>query len=666
MCLAVANIITVYDYLTLCQEIWRHNVLYYLHDAPEIDDITFDRLYRQLEEVEAAHPEWIHANSPTQRVGEMTSGGFKTVQHAVPMLSLGNTYNHDELEEFLQRVAKSLGKKEPLFFCELKIYEDGYLVRGVTRGDGRQGDDITANLRTIANLPLQLCGPMVPSVLEVRGEVYLPHAVFNALNAERQAAGVELWANPRNAASGTLKLLDPRMVAQRQLAVAFYGVAQVQGITLQSQSDVYPLLHRLGLPTTGIHACCHGLSAIDAYANKVLEVRPTLPFDIDGIVVKVDSLEDQRRLGHTNKIPRWAVAYKFAAQQAVTRLRQITLQVGRTGVITPVAELEPVLLAGSTVARATLHNFDEIARKDVREGDLVTIEKGGDVIPKIVGVDITGRTVATEPYEPPLECPACGSVLMQMADAVALRCINHAGCPEQQLRQLTHFVGKGGMDIATMGEKVVEQLVQRGMVSAFSDIYRLQKEQLLQLEGFKERAAQKLIDAIAATHKVPLARFLMALGIPHVGANLASLLAEYAGTLTQLMSMEPLQLLQIDGVGEKVATAVSAYFAAPEKRQEIEALLSLGVDPYSEEVVSDSSAVFKGKIFVLTGTLESMSRPTATLEIKRRGGKVAASVSSKTTYVVAGVEAGSKLAKAQALGVTILDEAAFLQLLTAL
>lgn len=660
------------EYLALCREVWRHNALYYVSHAPEITDVEFDQLYRQLEEMERLHPEWIYPGSPTQRVGEVATGGFAPVVHTLPMLSLLNTYSYGEVEEFIRRITKWLGVADPAFFCELKVdgvavtvrYEEGVLVRGATRGDGYRGDDVTANLRTIGALPLYLSGTDIPPVLEVRGEVYLPHATFHRLNLERQAAGEPLWANPRNAAAGTLKLLDPKVAANRGLSVAFYGVAEAASLALRRQSEVPPLLHRLGLPTVVMHARCCGQGEIEAFAKRVLEARATLPFDIDGLVVKLDDLIDQRRLGNTGKAPRWAIAYKFAAQQATTVLKSITWQVGRTGIITPVAELDPVALAGSTVSRATLHNVDEIQRKDIRIGDLVFLEKGGDVIPKIIGVDLSGRSSTASPTAPPTQCPACSSTLVRSEGEVALRCPNAGGCPEQHLRRLRHFVGKSGMDIDTLGEKVLAQLVQKGFVKAYSDIYHLTEEQLLQLEGFQKKSAQNLLYAIEASRHVDLARFLMALGVPHVGIGIATLLAERAGSLQRLMTMTPEDLLAIDGIGDKVATAIRHTFDDSEKRSEIDALLACGLELIPlERAGGQGNPAFQDKVFVLTGTLTSMTREVAALEIKRRGGKVSDTVGRKTSYLVVGADAGSKLSKAQKLSIPILTESDFLALL---
>lgn len=660
-------------YRALCREVWRHNVLYYVEQKPEITDQAFDALVERLAAIEVDHPSWVEADSPTQRIGEASLGGFPQVTHSIPMLSLANSYSYEEVEKFLERIDKLLGHSHSSYFCDLKIdgvaitvrYEHGVLVRGVTRGNGRVGDEVTNNIRTIASLPLRLLCDPPPAVLEVRGEVYLPHAVFHALNSERQAQGWELWANPRNAAAGTLKLLDPKVVYERKLAVAFYGIAEYSGGHLARQSEVYPLLQRYGLPTMSFKAECHSLDEIKAFAERVGTARRTLSFDIDGIVIKLDDLAAQQALGHTGKAPRWALAYKFAAEQAITRLYDIAIQVGRTGVITPVALLDPVVLAGSTVSRATLHNFQEIKRKDIRIGDLVTLEKGGDVIPKIVGVDLSGRDDGNlrHVYEPPTHCPACGSPLVHIPHEVAVRCPNARGCPEQRQRALFHFVGKSGMDIDTLGERVLEQLIEKGYVARFSDIYRLKPEQLLTLEGFKAKATENLLRGIEATRHVDLARFLMALGIKHVGAGIAQLLAERAQSLERLMAMTPGELLAIEGVGDKVAHAVCDYFADSEKRAEVEELLSLGITPSQMAEIETAVPTLQGLTFVLTGTLKTLTRPAAVKEIKKRGGKVSESVSKKTSYVVVGDDPGSKAEKARQLGLKLLSEEEFLQLL---
>ncbi len=657
------------DYEKLCEEIWYHNKRYFLDSQPEITDQEYDSLFKQLEEIEKEHPDWISPTSPTQRVGEILSSGFQAVKHRIPMLSLANTYSKDEIEDFVHRMHKLTGQKELLFSCELKmdgvaitaIYEQGAFKKGVTRGNGKQGDDITSNMKTIQSLPLKLSAKHPPDHLEVRGEVFMPHEVFKAINAQRAAADEVIWANPRNAAAGSLKLLDPQEVVKRKLDIVFYSLAgRNEEVTSQYGSHGY--MKSLGLPALKQVALCKNLDEIWAFAEKIRGIRSHLLFDIDGIVIKVDDLAEQRGLGITGKNPRWAVAYKFAAEQVVTQIKSITVQVGRTGVLTPVAELEPIFLAGSTISRATLHNAEEVLRKDIREGDWVFIEKGGDVIPKVVKVDLDKRPRHTQAWKMPEHCPACGTSVIRIADEVAVRCPN-INCPEQQLRRIEYFVGKAAMDIDNMGEKVVEQLVKRGFVKRPSDIYTLQSDQLFQLPNFKEKSVHNLLTSIEKSKDVPLDKFIMALSIKHVGSGIAEDLANKAGTIETLMAMSKDQFLQIEGIGEKVAAAVSDYFADPESISEIKRLFSLGVKPRSVEILKTIEHLFNGKIFVLTGTLQKYTRTAAAALIKERGGKITESVSKKTNFVVAGEDPGSKLDKARSLGVPVLFENDFEKML---
>lgn len=654
-------------YRALCREVARHDRLYYRDYAPEISDLEYDALYRKLQKLEEAHPDWLFPGSPTQRVGEELTQGFVQFPHRHPMLSLANSYSLEEVGDFVARIQRALGSSHPLFCCELKMdglavslhYEQGQFVRGLTRGNGTLGDDVTSNLRTIGSLPLQLEGENPPNFLEVRGEVYMDHATFVVLNSEKMAKGEAPWANPRNAAAGSLKLLDPKEVRRRRLSFVAYGVGGHSPVASQYQLHSY--LEQLGFPLLAQRALCSSLQEIEAFAAQIASCRAQLPFDIDGIVIKLDELPLHRLLGATNKVPRWAIAYKFAAEQASTRLHAITLQVGRTGVITPVAELAPVQLAGSTISRATLHNFEEIRRKDIRLGDLVAIEKGGDVIPKVTGVDLSGRLPESQPWVAPLLCPSCSSPLVQQPEEVAYRCPATHSCPAQQLRRLIHFVSKKGMDVDTLGEKSVEQLVEKGFVSRFSDFYRLSQADLLQLDGFKEKAANNTLEALEKSKQPPLARFLFALGIPYVGEGIAEQLALYGSSLQKLMCCSETELLSIDGIGQKVAQAFCLFWEQPESLSEVEALLALGISPLPPHLAKEGhSPFFLSKSFVLTGTLSSMTREQASLEIKRRGGKVVASVSTKTDYLVMGADPGSKRAKAEKLGVQLLDESALL------
>lgn len=663
--------ITEEEYLDLCKEIWEHNRLYYIESQPRISDLEFDKLLKQLEAIEREHPEWISPASPTQKVNESLNSAFPTVAHRTPMLSLANTYSKEELNDFFKRIYKLLEKEDVSFSTELKmdgvslslIYEKGVLTKGVTRGDGRAGDDITANIKTIHNLPLQLVGDHIPDRLEVRGEVLMPIETFHKLNEQRKAAEEPLWANPRNAAAGTLKLLDPKEVARRGLCVLLFSIAEDSSGTVFSQTAAYQFMKSAGLPCVPESAHCKRPEEVWDFIQSVEKKRDVLPFQIDGVVVKVDSLKEQDQLGMTGKSPRWAVAYKFAAEQALTKLEGISIQVGRTGTLTPVAELQPVSLAGSLISRASLHNQDEIQRKDIRVGDYVWIEKGGDVIPKVVEVDMSQRQEGAEIWCMPQTCPSCHTPVEQTPGEVAIRCSNHQRCPEQQLQRIIYFVRKNAMNIEDMGEKVVKQLVSKGFVSKPSDIYRLTEEQLYQLEGFKEKSVNNLLKAIEKSRSQPLQRFIMAIGIPHVGAGIAELLAHRAHTLEVLALLSKDELIAIDGVGEKVAASVVAFFADPVNQEEIKNLLEYGVQPQSpQRNLTHSSHPFQEKSFVLTGTLPTLSRSEASALIKERGGKIVSAVSKKTDYLLVGESPGSKLEKAQKLGIEILDEEHFLKL----
>lgn len=655
------------QYEKLCKEIWEHNRRYYAEARPTISDEEFDRLLKKLEAIELEHPEWVTSSSPTQRVGEMLAAGFTTVTHRVPMLSLANTYSREELEDFIKRIERLTGDPKTEFSCELKmdgtaisvLYEKGIYTRAVTRGDGKRGDDVTANVKTIRSLPLQLMGSRVPDYLEIRGEVFMPLQAFEMLNREKEAKGEPLWANPRNAAAGSLKLLDPAEAAQRHLDIAFYGVSEESTGTLTTQHACHAFLHALGLPVLHTVAKCHTIQEIWDFSSKVEQLRPTLPFEIDGIVVKVNHLATQKKLGSTGKNPRWAVAYKFAAEQAETQIREITVQVGRTGTLTPVAELTPVSLAGSTISRATLHNEDEIRRKDIRVGDHVIIEKGGDVIPKVVEVLVEKRPAGSSPWQMPKTCPCCGAPVIRVEGEVAVRCSNAEGCLEQRMRRISYFVGKSAMDIDHLGHKVVERLVKKGFVGRPSDIFVLTVDHLSQLEGFKDKSIKNLLESIEQAKKVSLERFIMALAIRYVGAGVAELLANAAGSLEALEKMSPEELIEIEGVGEKVAEAVVEYFVDAENRAEIERLLDAGVQIAKTKKKATTGHPFSRKTFVLTGTLEQYTRSEAAALIKERGGKVSSSISKNTDYLLAGESPGSKLDKAKTLGVAVLKEKEF-------
>lgn len=654
------------EYLKLIDEIRYHDRLYYVLHRPVINDEAYDQLFQRLLNAEKSHPEWVKNTSPSQRVSDLPSKGFGTVTHDVPMLSITNTYSEQEVADFMTRVHKM--SQVDSYFAELKMdgvavsmtYKKGHLVQAATRGDGSKGDDITANAYMIEALPLQLSG--APDLLVLRGEVFLPHKAFEKVNHERMLAGEEIFANPRNAAAGSLKLLNPVIVAKRGLSIIFYGVAKSSEKVVSYQHEIPHYMTSLGLPAMKEHALCHSLSDIMAFADKIHHKRASLPFDIDGIVVKVDRLALHDEIGYTGRSPRFAIAYKFMAASAETRIKAITLQIGRTGVITPVAELDPVLLAGSTIARATLHNEEEIARKDIRVGDYVIIQKGGDVIPKIVEVVLAKRPEGLHAWKMIASCPSCGTHLVKDEEGVAVRCPNSATCPAQQLERLIFFVSKEAMDIENLGVKVMEQLFQKGLVKRFSDIYGLTAEQLATLSGFKEKSVTNLLTAIDKSRSVALGRFLLALGIRHVGAQTADEIAAVAGSLERLFAMTENDFLAIVGIGETVVKSLTAFFSDPAHRAEIDRLLALGVQPF-QKAPTRTDHLFSGKNFVLTGSLQHYTRHEAAALITDRGGKVSDSVSKKTDFLLAGQEAGSKLAKAESLKIRILSEEEFQKLL---
>jgi len=658
------------EYLDLIEEIRKHDRAYFVEARPVISDYEYDQLVKKLEGIEKEHPEWITPTSPTQRVGEMATAKFKQVSHEVPMLSLANTYSEEEMGDFVKRIRKWTSQTDIEFCAELKMdgvavsvrYEKGIYARALTRGDGKKGEDITANLKTLSSVPLTLDLKNPPDILEIRGEVFMPHKSFRSANQKKEEAGEEPWANPRNAAAGSLKLLDPKEVKARKLAIVFYGVAQESSHKIQSQFACHQFLQDVGLPTFASHHRMKTtkMEEIFTFSKKIEKERHQLDFDIDGVVVKVDDFSLREDLGTTGKSPRWAVAYKFAPEQATTKIRDIVVQVGRTGVLTPVAELEPVFLAGSTISRATLHNQEEIERKDIRVGDTVIIEKGGDVIPKVVQVDVKTRPLGTKPYKMPTTCPICASPVVHYEEEVAIRCPNPQ-CGEQVLRRITFFASKNAMDIEHMGPKVVQQLVEKGLVKSIADIYALNEEEISLLDGFKEKSIQNLLQSIEASRKTTLPRLIAGLCIKYVGEGVAELLAKHAGDMDNLAHMTYDELLQIEGIGEKVAESIVEYFQNPENLKEIQRLFHLGVKP--EKIKTQKGHPFYGKTFVLTGSLEKYSRSEAASLIKERGGKVASSVSKKTDYVLAGEEPGSKYEKAKELNVPILSEEEFVTLL---
>lgn len=658
------------EYIELAEELIEHDKRYYDEAKPVISDYEYDQKMHALIAYEKEHPSQALPNSPARRLGEAATEGFKQRSHLAPMMSLNNTYSEEEVGDFVKRVHKLLEKKEVEFCCELKMdgasislrYEKGHLVHALTRGNGKLGDDVTANVKTIRSVPLQLSGSGFPDVMEVRGEVYMSLATFHALNEAREEEGFEPFANPRNAAAGSLKLLDPREVAKRKLNIITYGIGEGQ-TPVDTQREVHHYLKKAGLPVASSDhvAICRDLDQVMKFAEKVHKERGRLPFEIDGIVIKVDALKYHDLLGVTGKAPRYAVAYKFSPEQAGTRVKEIVVQVGRTGVLTPVAELEPVFLAGSTISRATLHNREEVARKDIREGDWVVIEKAGDVIPQVVKVDFKKRPRDSKPWHMPKACPICKSDVVHVQGEVAVRCPNPK-CGEQKIRQIIYFASKHAMDIEHFGERAAEQLVEKGLVSRISDIYLLDEKDLAQLEGFKEKSIQNLLDSINASRKCSLSRFIMGLGIKYVGAETAELLAEEAHDLDTLMEMREEDLLAIEGIGEKTAPAIVAFFKDKDNREEIKLLLAHGVHPQKMKKKIGGHP-FSGKVFVLTGALQHFSRDEASALIKERGGKTSGSVSKNTDYVLVGDEPGSKYGKAKELGIQILSEEQFRKML---
>lgn len=655
----------------LREAIRHHDERYYVLSAPEISDAEFDRLLQALVALERAHPELVTPDSPTQRVGGRPIEGFRTVEHAGPMLSLDNAYSEMELRAFDDRVRRGLGRGGPVaYVTELKVdglsislaYDEGRLVRGATRGDGMRGDDVTINVRTIRAIPLGL-RELGRGRIEVRGEVYLPRRVFERINADRAEAGEPLFANPRNAAAGAMRNLDPALVARRGLAAWTYQVVAVEGVEpFETHADTLTRLAAWGLPVEPHWRRCEGIDEVWAFCEEWRDRRHTLPFETDGVVVKVDRRPDRQQLGATSKFPRWATAFKFPAQQATTLLKRIEVNIGRTGAATPYAVLEPVVVAGSTISMATLHNPEDLARKDIREGDTVIIEKAGDVIPRVVGPILGRRPALSEPWQMRETCPVCGSRLHRLAGEVVWRCENLA-CPAKVKRSLEHFASRSAMDIEGLGESLVNQLVDRGLVKDAADLYRLDAPTLEALDRMGTASAAKLVDQLERSKTKDFWRVIYGIGIRHVGERAAQVLARALGSVERLMTA-PVEVLQaIEDIGPVVAQSIRSFFDEARNREVVERLRQAGVNMVgpAEPVVAD--APLAGRTFVLTGALASMTREEATAAIVRLGGKVAASVSRKTSYVVVGSDAGSKLEKAEALGIATLDEAEFRKLI---
>jgi DNA ligase (NAD+) len=655
--------------LRLMELIRQHDHRYYVLADPSISDFEYDQLFAELKDLEEKFPDLRSPNSPTRRVGGEPLEGLEQVAHAVPMLSLDNSYSRDELRSWHDRVCRELGREPEGLAAELKIdgvsislvYADGRLVRAVTRGDGTVGDEVTANARTIRRLPLELEG--LPPLVEIRGEVYLPRSVFAELNTRRRTAGEREFANPRNAAAGSIRLLDSRVASRRRLSLWCYQVVGTAGGVLQSHVAALGWLADLGFPVSPGFQRCSGLADVEAFIDRWQQERHGLDFDTDGIVVKVDRFDEQEELGHTARSVRWAVAYKFPPEGQTSVLEDVTIQVGRTGVLTPVAVLRPVRIAGTTVSRATLHNFDEVARLDVRVGDTVWVAKGGEVIPKIIGVVTSERPPDAAAIAPPEVCPVCGTAVERAVEEVALRCPNPQ-CPAVTESRLRHFVSRGAMEIEGLGSRTLRQLLDAGLVTDEASLWDLDAGALADLPGWGELSASNLLRELDEARKKPLHRLLFALGIPHVGERAARLLAKRFHSLDNLASADIGTMVELDGVGPVIAESVVSWMAAPENRELVDRLAARGIQPREEEG-PETEEPLAGQVFVLTGTL---SRPRREIkeQLEALGAAVAGSVSSRTTYLVAGENAGSKLAKAGSLGVEILDEDALQHLLDSL
>lgn len=650
-------------------EIRRHNDLYYQKAAPLIPDREYDALMQELASLETAHPELEDPDSPTRTIGERPSEGFDTVRHSVPMLSLSNTYGKEALTSFDIRIRKLAPDGNWSYTLEPKIdgvaitllYSDGQLTRGATRGDGRQGDDITANIRTLRSIPVTLNSEAPPHTLEVRGEVFMPKEGFLALNKTREAAGLPVFANPRNAAAGSLKQLDPSVVAQRPLEAVCYAVGETAGIRFATHMDLIESLKRFGLPVPPHIWQCRKMDDVLQALDELENLRHSFPFEMDGGVIKVNEREWYDELGTTAKSPRWAVAFKFEPERAETTLRDITIQVGRTGILTPVAELEPVKVAGSTIQRATLHNEDEIRRKDIRIGDHIFVEKAGDVIPAVVAVNLSARTGRERIFRMPETCPQCGGPVTRREGEVALRCDN-LQCPAQLKQWLRHFASRSAMDIEGLGEALVEQLVDTGKVQSPADLFALREPALLELDRMGAKSAQKLLRGIDSAKSRDLWRLIFALGIRHIGARSAQSLESQFPDIDALVKADMDTLEAVPDIGPVVAQSIRTFFENPENLEMIEALRTCGVC-LQRQSAPPSDGPLKGKTFVLTGSLSHFTRDQATERIRTLGGTVASSVSKKTDYVIAGENAGSKYDKAVKLGLNILDEPAFKELL---
>ena len=658
----------------LREKIRYHNHRYYVLDDPEISDAEYDRIFQRVLELERQHPELVTSDSPTQRVGAEPLDAFTQVTHRRPMLSLENGFDEQDIRDFDARLKRFMGETSHVeYTVEPKmdgvavelIYERGALAVASTRGDGYVGEDITSNIKTILSVPLSLfpitADVTIPELLEVRGEVYMEVKAFEELNQKRLKQGLSVFANPRNAAAGSLRQLDPRVTAKRPLDMFCYGVGELRGQNFKTQMELMIGLQMLGLRVNRPHIrVCQSLEEVTDHCRQLEEKRPQFPYEIDGAVIKVNRLDLQARLGQKSRSPRWAIAYKFKPTQETTRIIKIDVQVGRTGALTPVAHLEPVEVGGVTVTRATLHNQEEIEKKDIREMDTVIVQRAGDVIPEVVKPIVVKRTGMEKRYVMPTQCPVCGTQVLKKEGEVVLRCPNPE-CPAQVKASLKHFISKGGMDIDGLGDKIVTQLIEKGMVTETGDLYGLDFENLIQLDKIAEKSANNLLNAIEKSKKTTLSRFIYALGIRHVGEHVAEVLAEHFTSLERLQNAQEDDLLSIHEIGPQIAESVVSYFADESNQKNIQRLLGAGIHFESGPAADRTS--LKGKSFVITGTLHTMARSEAKGRIQMKGGRVGSTVSQKTDYLVVGKSPGSKLQKAQNLGVTTLDEDEFLKLL---
>ena len=645
----------------LRSELSQYNYEYHVLDNPSVPDTEYDMLLHELIRLEEQYPELVTADSPTQRIGGQAIDLFEKVVHTYPMLSLGNAFNEGDLKDFDQRVKQDVDQIS--YVCELKIdglavslhYENGMFIKGATRGDGSVGEDITHNLKTIKAIPLKLSEPVT---MEVRGEAFMPKASFEKVNEQREKNGEELFANPRNAAAGSLRQLDPKIVAKRDLSFFVYGIPNAEEFSIQKHSEALDYLQKLGFKTNTFRKTCNSIDEVIEYIENWKEKRPTLPYEIDGIVIKVDEYSTQKKLGTTAKVPRWAIAFKFPAEEVITKLVDIELSVGRTGVVTPTAILEPVRVAGTVVKRASLHNEDLIKEKDIRIGDTVVIRKAGDIIPEVVNVLLDRRTGEEQPFSMPTHCPSCEHELVRIAGEVALRCVNPF-CPSQIREGLIHFASRDAMNIDGLGERVVAQLFEAKLITTFTDLYKLTKEQLLSLERFGEKSADKLISAIHISKENSLEKLLFGLGIRHVGAKAAKTLAQHFHSIDQLMAASVEEIRTINEIGDKMAQSINEYFSKDEVKELIETFKTLGVNTEYKGILIeniDTNSLFTGKTVVLTGKLEQMTRSEAKKQLEALGAKVAGSVSKSTDLVIAGEAAGSKLDAARKLNIEVWDE----------